>query len=165
MIKNFNWNKFTKRIAIKSDMTSVYNAWTISAELEKWFLSKASFYNEKNKPLPASSNAVAGSGYKWQWFSQEAPETGETLEANGKDFFQFTFAGECKVDIRLSELKDHVIVELTQKEIPEDDRSKVKIRLECAFGWAFYLVNLKSVLEGGIDLRNKNKDIIQVVNN
>lgn len=34
----------------------------------------------------------------------------------------------------------------------------------CGEGWVFYLANLKSILEGGIDLRNKNDAIRNVLN-
>jgi hypothetical protein len=84
---------------------------------------------------------------------------------NGKDFVQFTFAGECLVDIKLTTQCDNVIVELTQKNIPMDDNSKQGIRLGCDSGWSFFLVNLKSVYEGGIDLRNKDLDLKGMLNN
>ena len=38
------------------------------------------------------------------------------------------------------------------------------IYVDCSYGWTFFLANLKSVLEGGIDLRNRNVDIKNVVN-
>ena len=56
-------------------------------------------------------------------------------------------------------------MEFTQSEIPIDDNSKENIRLGCAFGWTFYLLNLKSVLEGGLDLRNKDSELNGVINN
>jgi uncharacterized protein YndB with AHSA1/START domain len=163
-MNNFDWGKFTKRIAVTANLATVYNAWTIADELEKWFLRKALFYTEKGDLLTVNTNAVAGSVYEWQWFSQEAAERGTIKSANGKDFLQFTFAGDCIVEVSLSSKKDFTIVELTQKEIPLDDVSKIHIRLGCAFGWAFYLTNLKSILEGGIDLRNKDREITGVVN-
>jgi hypothetical protein len=36
--------------------------------------------------------------------------------------------------------------------------------LGCKTGWTFYLANLKSLMEGGIDLRNKNEKIQRVIN-
>jgi len=36
--------------------------------------------------------------------------------------------------------------------------------IECGKGWTFYMTNLKSILEGGIDLRNKNMNIQNVIN-
>ena len=125
---NFNWSQFTKRIQIKSDLATIYNSWTKSAELEKWFLSKAVYFDSNGKNISAT-------------------------------------AGECKVQVKLSEVKNYVLVEITQKEIPLDNNSKQNIRLGCAFGWTFYLINLKSVLEGGLDLRNKDSEMEGLVNN
>lgn len=90
---------------------------------------------------------------------------GTFTQANGKNSLQFTFAGQCLVDISLMEQDDFVIVTLTQKNIPTDDHSKKNIRLGCHGGWSFYLVNLKSVYEGGLDLRNKNTDLKPMLNN
>lgn len=164
-MENFNWAEFTKRIKIKSDLTTVYNSWTRSEELEKWFLSKATFYNADNVNVPPATNVLAGSKYEWNWFAQNYFEQGTVTQTNGKNFIEFTFAGDCKVQIKLKKENEYVLVELTHKEIPLDDNSKENIRLGCAFGWTFYLINLKSILEGGIDLRNKDKELVGVVNN
>ena len=67
--------------------------------------------------------------------------------------------------MQLSIVNNQTLVELTQVEIPLDKESKRNIRLGCAFGWTFYLLNLKSVIEGGLDLRNKDMELIGVVNN
>ncbi len=85
--------------------------------------------------------------------------------ANGKDHFRFTFAGQCYVDVTFSEQYDHTVVELTQTNIPTDDKSKLDIRLGCSSGWSFYFVNLKSIYEGGLDLRSKDERLRPMVNN
>ena len=164
-MKNFNWTEFTKRVVIKSELSLVYNAWTKPQELEKWFLSKAVFYDFNNVVLQASKNVESGANYEWSWFAQNHFETGKLIETNGVDFIKFTFAGACIVEVRLKPENNSILIELTQKEIPLDDDSKEGIRLGCAFGWAFYLTNLKSILEGGIDLRNKDTTLVGVVNN
>jgi uncharacterized protein YndB with AHSA1/START domain len=164
-MENFKWTEFTKRIIIKSELALVYNAWTRTAELEKWFLSKAVFTYPDDTLIPSLTNVVSGSKYEWNWFTQNYFEQGKVLEANGSNFLEFTFAGNCKVQVKLKEENGCILVELTQNEIPLDDNSKENIRLGCAFGWTFYLINLKSILEGGIDLRNKDIDLVGLVNN
>ena len=77
------------------------------------------------------------------------------MEANGKDHIRFTFAGDCLVDVKLTKQDEYVLVALTQSNIPTNDDSKQNIRLGCDSGWSFYLLNLKSVIENGCDLRNK----------
>jgi len=133
--------------------------------LEKWFLSKARFRSKEGKEISLSENITSNCTYEWNWFAQNSHEEGIVKEANGTDFLEFTFAGNCTVKVQLSRIKDQTLVELSQIEIPLDDASKENIRLGCAFGWTFYLLNLKSVLEGGIDLRNKDNELKGVVNN
>jgi len=162
---NFNWSQFTKRIQIKSDLATIYNSWAKSAELEKWFLSKAVYFDSNGKNISATENVSADCKYEWNWFAQNYFESGKVITANGTDLFEFTFAGDCKVQVKLTEVKNYVLVEITQKEIPLDNNSKQNIRLGCAFGWTFYLINLKSVLEGGLDLRNKDSEMEGLVNN
>lgn len=163
-MKNFNWTTFTKRIAVKSTLPEIYNAWTKAADIEKWFLSKAKYFDSNNSLVDKNVSAEKGFTYEWNWYLYDATEKGIITDANGKDFIQFTFE-KSLVDIKLVTQDNYTIVELTQKNIPADDDSKQNIRLGCESGWSFFLVNLKSVYEGGHDLRNKNPEHKGMVNN
>lgn len=162
---NFDWTTFTRRIAIKTKLADIYNAWTKASEIEKWFLSKAVYFDPKLNQLDNDKSIEKGCSYVWNWYLYDTTERGTIVDANGKDFIQFTFAGDCIVDVKLTIQHDYVIVELTQKNIPTDDQSKQGIRLGCDSGWSFFLVNLKSVYEGGLDLRNKDNLIKGMLNN
>ena len=162
---NFDWTQFSKRVYINAELASVYNAWTKSEVLETWFLSKASFFTKDDKKILPSESVASESVYKWNWFAQDYYEEGTINQSNGIDFLEFTFVGDCIVQIQLSKERNQTLVTLTQSKIPLDNNSKKNIRLGCAFGWSFYLLNLKSLLEGGIDLRNKDTEILGVINN
>ena len=163
-MKDYDWTSFRRKIAIKSDIDTLYKAWTCAAEIEKWFLSKAVFL-EDGKDIGRTSPINKGMTYQWNWYLFDGLGEGKILDANGKDHLQFTFAGNCIVDVSMTTHKDHVIVELSQKNIPTDDESKRGIRIGCDFGWFFYLLNLKSTYEGGIDLRNKDEELKGMLNN
>lgn len=164
-MKNFDWTQFTLDIAINSSMESLYDAWAVSSELERWFLSDAKYFDLSGSPLTKTEQATAGHSYEWQWHLWDVTEGGKITSANGKDHIQFTFADNCLVDINLKEFQDGVIVTLKQSNIPTDDESKKNVRLGCHTGWSFYMVNMKSIYEGGIDLRNKNTRLKPMVNN
>ncbi len=164
-MKNIDWTTFTTKIAIKAKLHNIYKAWTVASAIEKWFLSKAIFADTTEMPIDRNKPIEKGYTYAWNWYLFDATEQGKITNANGKDFVQFTFAGNCLVDINLSTQDDYVIVELTQKNIPTDDHSKREIRLGCHTGWSFFLVNLKSVYEGGLDLRNKDTRLKGMLNN
>ncbi len=69
------------------------------------------------------------------------------------------------MEVKLREDGAYSMVELSQRNIPTDEKSNQSIRLDCSSGWAFYLVNLKSVYEGGLDLRNKDPRLTPMINN
>lgn len=163
-MQNFDWTRFTQKIAVKCDIPTMYNAWTKSGELETWFLSNAVYFDEYQNIIDPGANTQSGYTYAWDWYLYPITEHGKVIEANNIDKLRFSFADVCEVEINLSNSGDHTIVELTQKNIPMDDKSKVNVRLGCASGWAFYLVNLKSVYEGGLDLRNKTPELKHMLN-
>lgn len=164
-MENFDWTSFTKTIAVKATLKDLYNAWTRAEELEKWFLEQVIFTDDHGIVIGREMNVAAGCSYSWFWYLYKEPMRGMIKEANGRDFLQFSFEGECLVDVNLRADGAYTIVELRHYNIPVDDHSKQFIRLGCASGWAFYLVNLKSVYEYGSDLRNKDKNLKPMINN
>jgi len=163
---NNDWTRFVKRITINTPIPQVYKAWATPAGLESWFLRNAWFASEGDRNRDKNEFIEKNDTYVWSWFGhpETSTETNNVIDANGRDFFQFGFAGDCIVTIQLNEKEGVTIVELTQENIPLDDKSRADIYVGCGEGWTFYLANLKSVLEGGIDLRNKNENIKRVVN-
>jgi uncharacterized protein YndB with AHSA1/START domain len=164
-MKNYNWTSFTKKIAVRANITTIYDAWTVPEEIEKWFLSKANYVKPNGEVVERSNNVSQLDTYKWSWFLYDVVENGKVIKANGKDLLEFTFAGNCIVSVQLTQQGEDTIVQLTQNNIPTDDASKRGIRLGCDTGWSFFLVNLKSIYEGGIDLRNKNESLKGMLNN
>jgi hypothetical protein len=85
-------------------------------------------------------------------------------EANGKDHFQFVFGDAGVVTVDMKEVGNATELVLTQDRIPIDEKGRESYHIGCSTGWTFYLANLKSLMEGGIDLRNKNVDYKGVIN-
>lgn len=155
---NNDWSKFTKRIAIKADLKTLYQAWTTQKGLEHWFLSNADFKKADGTPRPPDSFIEAGDTYEWRWFGYEGVEKGRVLAVNGVDTLKFSFAGECVVTVKLSEDRGMTLVELTQENIPLEEDVKKNLVVLCGEGWTFHLADMKSIYEGGLDLRNKDMD-------
>ena len=97
-------------------------------------------------------------------YSDDVTETGEILDCNGTDFFKFRFGNAGNCSARIYPEQDEMMVELLQDNIPLDEKSKQQYHVGCHGGWTFYLANMKSMFEGGIDLRNKNEHIQRVIN-
>ena len=58
---------------------------------------------------------------------------------------------------------EETIVELVESFDPADEGVARNHYLGNMKGWIFYLVNLKSVLEGGLDLRNRKVELTNVL--
>ena len=159
-----DWSTFTRRITVNSLASAIYDAWAAPSQIERWFLRSAEYVAFDGKARGRDETVQAGDSYLWRWhgYLDDVSESGRVVEANGKDRFIFTFTSDCIVAVDIREENGETVVELTQSNIPEDQDCGIYI--DCGYGWAFYLGNLKSVLEGGVDLRNKNTAIKNVIN-
>ena len=166
-MSSFDWSRFTVRINIRNATTQqLYRAWATRTGIEYWFLRMSEYRKADGTVLLDDEYVQTGDTYRWRWFgySDEVTETGEILDCNGIDFFKFRFgkAGDCS--IRIYEEQNEMIVELLQDNIPTDEKAKQLWHIGCKTGWTFYLANLKSMYEGGIDLRNKNEQLQDMIN-
>ncbi|HUH33401.1 MAG TPA: SRPBCC domain-containing protein [Daejeonella sp.] len=165
-MENYDWTKFTKRIPIKASIPNIYRLISTCEGLESWFLRLAEFKMPDNTIRPDDSEIKAGDSYRWMWhgYPNDVAEQGRVVESNGLDTIRFTFAVECIVTIMAKPHNDVIVVEITQENIPTDEKSKINYFIGCGEGWDFYLANLKSILEGGIDLRNRDETLQGVLN-
>lgn len=163
---SYNWTSFTVRVPVLAAAEKLYWCWAVREGMEHWFLRLSEYRKPDGTSRRHDEPAQTGDNYKWLWhgWPDETMEAGEILEANGKDRFRFSFgkAGICTVTIK--EENGQHIVELVQDNIPDDEQGKHYWHLGCKTGWTFYLANLKSLLEGGIDLRNKDESLKNVIN-
>ncbi len=161
---NSKWQAFKLTADFDSDVATLYKAWATQAGLESWFLRKAEFLGGEQEQRAADEFVQPGDSYLWKWhgYSDDVFENGKILDANGLDFIKFTFTSGCTVSIYIKLLEDLVMVELLQEGIPAEDDPSKNLYVQCQTGWVFYLANLKSLLLGGMDLRNKRPDIASI---
>ena len=162
----YDWSKFLLRIPIRASRENIYHAWATKNGIESWFLRSAQFFTPANAQRGEQEFIQRGDRYTWLWhgYDDDTVEHNDILEANGEDTISFVFAGHCIVTVVIGMLDTETIVQLTQENIPTGEEGKANIHIGCMEGWTFYLANLKSILEGGIDLRNRNMNIGKVVN-
>lgn len=161
-----DWSRFTVRININAPLEKLYHAWATKTGMEFWFL-RVSEYSKPDGTLRHANEFVEkGDRYKWLWhgYPDDTVEYGNILEANFSNLFKFSFgkAGICTV--RIIKEQDEYIVELQQDQIPTDDHGMQYYHLGCKTGWTFYLANMKSMYEGGIDLRNRKLRVQEMLN-
>lgn len=166
MSTSYDWSRFSVRININAPLDKLYHAWATRSGMEYWFLRQSEYKKTDGSVRKDQEFVTKGDTYTWRWhgWPDEVVEHGEVLDCNGKDLFKFSFgkAGDCLVKIYKEE--GETIVEIIQDNIPADEQGMHHWHLGCKTGWTFYLANMKSLFEGGIDLRNKNEKLQQVLN-
>ncbi len=162
----FQWSTFSLKIYIKAPQQRVYDAWTKPAGLLNWFLRVADFSDPNGAPRDPGDYVRPGDVYNWKWhgYPDTLSEQGEVLEVNGTDHFKFRFGKAGMVTVQLREIKGLTEMVLVQDEIPTDEKSRADYHVGCSTGWTFYMANLKCLLEGGADLRNKDPELTNVIN-
>ena len=161
---NYDWDRFTLRISIRASEEAIRNAWTTQDGIERWLLSRAEFTKPDGSLRENGSRVEAGDTYAWRWHGHaDYVGTGEILPSEGDSFLRFTFSG-CIVSVTAKHEAGETLCELTQEMPQEKEEDRRYYYIECGKGWTFYMTNLKSTLEGGIDLRNKNNDLHDVIN-
>lgn len=165
-MKTHSWNRFTQRINVTAGVEDLYTAFATRAGIERWFLRLSEYRHKDGSFLLADENIQPTDTYKWLWhgWPDSTAETGSFISANGKDELSFSFGNAGIVTVKIYTTSGETIVELTQDNIPADEASKFTFYVGCSTGWVFYLANLKSIMEGGIDLRNKNIGLQNVLN-
>src|SRR5688572_16729446 len=163
---DYDWSQFVVRIPINASREKLYDAWSTRKGIEHWFLRMSEYKSSGGVLRKEDEDVQKGDTYSWRWhgWPDEVEEHGEILDCNGKDYFKFSFgdAGICTVMIK--EESGETILELTQTNIPTDEHGKQYWHVGCKTGWTFHLTNMKSIFEGGVDLRNKDENVKNVLN-
>ncbi|MBC7886095.1 MAG: SRPBCC domain-containing protein [Saprospiraceae bacterium] len=166
----YDWTTFTRKIAIKASVNELYPFFSTKNGMERWFLRMCDYKSSDGVSLKNDAIAKKGDTYKFRWYgySDETEENGVILQSNGRDVFEFTFNGNGSTDmivnVALTTQGENTLVSLTQYNIPDTEHGRSHWHVGCMEGWTFYLANLKSIIEGGLDLRNKDENITGVIN-
>jgi hypothetical protein len=161
-----DFSQFKLRVNIKASVEDAYKAWATPAGLNSWFIGKMVFTDEKGAIRQDDAPVQVGDEYTCAF--AKSPDSilvrGKVLKANGKNLFSFSFSKNCPVTVSIYTEHGDTIVELIESNVPNEDDVVVRQYVSDSKGWIFYLVNLKSILEGGIDLRNRSVEIKNVIN-
>lgn len=156
-----NFDSFQLAVYVNAPSSSLYNSWATTGLLEEWFLKKATFIEPVDIERHADERCQVGDTYWWEWFDGTT-EVGQILQVTD-DLMSFTFGEGVVVSVEF-EGGDRSLVVLTQTHTMPSEIHKQKTYASCLQGWTFYLTNLKSFLEGGTDLRERDPDRSFLVN-
>jgi len=154
--------RIRQRIHIEAPMEAVYTAWTTSKGLMGWFPTEVVLMDAGGDELPSDRRGRPGDRYHFAWRGG-VTEDGQFVEANGADRVRMTFGEGIEVTVRLENAGDSTMMELLQ-ENSRSPEENLDLMLGYGPGWAFYITNLKSILEGGKDLRDLTHDTGELLN-
>jgi len=170
----FDWAQFQLGIFVKARPEELYALWTTGHGLGRWFLRTAEFApatgpaprgkRAKLSPFPeghvrAEEEACrAGDLYRWEWY-YDGGITGEgrVTQMRPPTRFGVTFGNEMEVEIGIRKQGPWCELSLRQFKIPDTPQGRWSLHMGCRVGWTFFLTNLKSVAEGGPDLRETDR--------
>jgi uncharacterized protein YndB with AHSA1/START domain len=148
------WHEFDMSIYIAAEREEVWRAWATPSGLCRWFVKDATFETPGDQQVGVDESPPLGSTFTWRWLASEFTMSGHVLKMSEGSELGFTFGPGVRVLVELDIDDGQTRVRLSQEGMPESDAGR-QLFVDCYGGWTFYLTNLKSVLEGGLDLRER----------
>ncbi len=169
-----DWTGFVQAIHAKVSPAEAWRRLATPAGISSWFTGKTEV-RRGERLLPPDEQLAVGDHITFTWFvpapaekrTPESPTVAATeldavLEVEpGRRLRHAWYEGKGWIEYRvLTDRADgRVTVELEQRMDPANDFAMLEgAYVGCREGWAFYLTNLKAVLEHGVDLREATPD-------
>ena len=149
----YDWSVIDLFMDIRAAPKIVYDAWATAAGMRSFFARDFAYLDGAGKRRASTETALAGDAYELE-FHHPLQLRGKVLQAEPPRRFVFSFPTVMTVRIELTPRSDGTRLHLHQGGISTDEEARVDQHLNCRSCWVYYLMNLKSVLEHGIDLRD-----------
>ena len=152
------WRRLVQRIDVNAPRETVFAAWATAEGLRSWMVFESALLDQDGRERGPGAVARAGDTFRNAWHTGLSGD-GEVLEVRPDEMVRFTMEAGVEVEATVEPLEDgSVMVTLVQTHDLSDEQNLAHM-LGFKDGWAFYLANLKSVLENGRDLRNFTHDV------
>jgi uncharacterized protein YndB with AHSA1/START domain len=150
-----DWTRFHLYVAIDATPDRIFQAWATSSGMESFFVEMMAIRDNSGRLLALDEPAVAGCQYVWRWDSG-ALVSGEFIDVLPGHELAFSF-GESKVRVRLHPQDGACILELCQYDMEDTEQNRMHLHSNCRAAWVYFLTVLKTLLEHGIDGRDKSR--------
>ncbi len=158
--RDHDWRNFDIYLRIDAAPEEVITAWRSPAGLESFFIARA-LITDAEGGLKAPDDVIeAEDRYDWQ-FIHDYSLDGEFLLSEPTRV-RFTF-GEMTVTVTAEPANGDTLLHLQQQGMKDTPDARVMSSLNCRCCWMLFLVNLKSVVEYGNDLRDMNPDTADAI--
>lgn len=146
-----DWRGFDIFFSIDAAPEDVITRWRSAAGLASFFIRDATFVDANGAPRGPDDIVEPGDRYTWHFVHDYVLE-GEILTSMSRRV-AFTF-GDMVVNVSAEPAGDGALLHLRQDHIEDTPGARVAGTLNCRCCWMVFVVNLKSMLEYGNDLRD-----------
>ncbi len=150
--ENFNWKNFSHGTIVNMEIDIMYDAIHTSEGLEEWLVGEANF-KRNGKVLSKEDYIFTGDTYHWKWLAKDYEVKGKVLGSFPDRRIQFTFGDNFEVSIQLKSMQDSRTKVILEQRRTDGKETPDFGFLNCCVCWVFFLTNLKSTQEFGVDLR------------
>jgi len=159
-----DWSGFTHRIYVGRAKEDLWSALATPGGIASWFTYQTTIVDKNGRRLAEDQFPSQGDSVHWEW-TEGTTEEARILEFEPVDRIKFSWYGDKGwVEFRVRENDGRNYVELEQRMEGDDAEFLQDVYVGCAEGWTFFLANLKSILEGGLDLREYRADMRGLIN-
>jgi uncharacterized protein YndB with AHSA1/START domain len=151
-----DWTTFDLYVAIDAKPSTIMNSWSTINGMESFFVQMMRITGPDSAELDPDAKARPGDRFVWRWDSGRRI-AGEYLQTEARNEVRFTF-GESKVSIMARPYKTGSLLRLRQYDIPDTEQARMHIYGNCRAAWVYFLTVLKTLLEHGIDARDKTRE-------
>lgn len=161
--KNFNMERFHHSIYLNKPAGEVYDLFGKAGGLTKWFIGESVYTTSSGKKRGDNEYIETSDENYWHWLAKDLSISGKVLEAAEGKKVKFTFGNAFIVSMEAKEDSGRTLFTLKQEYSGGGEKNDFA-HINCCVCWAFFITNMKSVLEFGHDLRETLIDNEELVN-
>ena len=150
-----DWTQFDLHVAIDAEPDRILEAWSTIDGMESFFVEMMRITRPDGVERAPDERAEPEDKYVWRWQNGRCV-LGEYRQPQADNEVRFTF-GESKICISVKPYRDGSLLRLRQYDIPETEEARMHIHANCRGGWVYFLTVLKTLLEKGVDGRDKTR--------
>lgn len=161
-LENYSWTEFSVKEYIPADLETVFNYWAISGKITQWFIKEAEYISPDGQKRKNDEIIKTGDLYTWN-FGKELTMKGKIIEVINNKFLHFTFGRKepdsdeyVQVRVHFESVNGETQIKIYENNIADNSFGQVNYNLSCILGWSYYMTNLRSIVESGYDLREKD---------
>lgn len=152
--EDHDWSQFDIFEWIDASPKEVMRRWQTKPGLESFFIAQVDVAKGDGVARSGAEPFQAGDHYAWRWIHEYAGE-GKILDASATEV-AFTFGSQFEVNVSASADGSGTLLRLHQSGMADTPEDRVHATLNCRSCWIYFLATLKSQLEHGADLRDKD---------